>query len=133
MQTALIIAISLHVLAGVFWAGSSFALAHTGVSGAGRLFRPQMGAAVVAVLTGSYLWHALHEGGMGTMEYVLALGAVCAVVAAGVQGALGAGAVRKLAQSPDDAAARSRLALAQHIAGGLLAVTVICMASARYF
>jgi len=132
MQYALLIAISLHVLAGVFWAGTSFAIARTGGSGAEKLFRPQMGAAVIVVLSGGYLWHALHEGGIGTMEIVLGLGALCAIAAAGVQGAMGAGAARILARTPDDAAARSRIVAAQRIAGGLLAITVICMAGARY-
>lgn len=133
MQFALIIAISIHVLAGVFWAGTSFAIARSGGSGAEALFRPQMGAALLAVLSGGYLWHALHEGGIGTMEIVLGLGALCAIAAAGVQGAMGGGAVRILKQAPGDAAARSRIVSAQGIAGGLLAVTVICMAAARYF
>jgi hypothetical protein len=99
MQTTLIIVISLHVLAGVLWAGTSFTLARTGGAAAERLFRPQMGAAVIAVLTGGYLWHLLHEGGFGTTEKVLALGALCAVAAAGVQGAMGAAATRKLARA----------------------------------
>jgi len=132
MQTTLIIVISLHVLAGVFWAGTSFTLARTGGAAAERLFRPQMGAAVIAVLTGGYLWHLLHEGGFGKTELVLALGALCAVAAAGVQGAMGAAATRKLARAPGDPAARSRVVLAQRIAAGLLAVTVVSMVAARY-
>ena len=52
MQIALVIALSLHVLSSVFWAGSSFTLARTGGLGGEKLFRPQMGAALVAILTG---------------------------------------------------------------------------------
>ena len=52
MQIALIIALSLHILSAVFWAGTSFTLARTGGAGGEQLFRPQMGAAVIAVLTG---------------------------------------------------------------------------------
>src|SRR5258708_28817122 len=89
MQIALIIALSLHVLSSVFWAGSSFTLARTGGVGGELLFRPQMGAAVIAVLTGGYLGHLVHEGTFGTAEQILAVGAVAALVAAGGQGAIG--------------------------------------------
>jgi hypothetical protein len=53
---------SLHVLAGVFWAGTTFALARTGVERAAQLLRPQLGAAVVAVATGALLWFLFHRG-----------------------------------------------------------------------
>jgi uncharacterized membrane protein len=133
MQTALIIALSLHILSSVFWAGTSFALARTGGAGGEQLFRPQMGAAVVAVLTGGYLGHLAHAGSFGPTEQVLAVGALAARVAAGVQGAIGGGAVRSLrGGTADQAAARSRLATAQRIAAGLLAVTAVCMGAARY-
>jgi hypothetical protein len=133
MQLTLIIILSLHVLAAVFWAGTSFTLARTGGVGGERLFRPQMGAAVVAVLTGGYLWGELHRHMFGAPEQVLAVGVVCAFVAAGVQGAMVGGAIRKLSKAEiGEAAARSRIALAQRIAAGLLAVTLVCMAAARY-
>src|SRR5258708_11934038 len=82
MQIALIIALSLHVLSSVFWAGSSFTLARTGGVGGELLFRPQMGAAVIPVLTGGYLGHLVHEGTFGTAEQILAVGAVTALVTA---------------------------------------------------
>src|SRR5437016_3456522 len=94
MPILIIIVLSLHVLAAVFWAGTTFALARAG-AGAAPLFRPQMGAATVAVLSGGYLFYALHRGGFGRAEQVLAAGALCAVAAAGVQGALVGRAVRK--------------------------------------
>jgi uncharacterized membrane protein len=129
MQIALIIALSFHVLSSVFWAGSSFTLARTGGLGGELLFRPQMGAAVIAVLTGGYLGHLVHEGTFGTAEQILAVGAV----AAGVQGAIGGRAIRSLRNGTvDEAAARSRIATAQRIAAGLLAVTAVCMGAARY-
>jgi uncharacterized membrane protein len=133
MQTALIIALSLHILASVFWAGTSFTLARTGGAAGEQLFRPQMGAAVVAVLTGGYLGHLAHAGAFGTAEQVLAVGAFAALVAAGVQGAIGGRAIRSLrAGLADEAGARSRIATAQRIAAGLLAVTAVCMGAARY-
>ena len=38
MQIALIIALSLHILSSVFWAGTSFVLARTGASAANSFF-----------------------------------------------------------------------------------------------
>jgi uncharacterized membrane protein len=133
MQIALIIALSLHVLSSVFWAGSSFTLAQTGGLGGEKLFRPQMGAAVVAILTGAYLGHAVHEGSFGAAEKILAAGALAALIAAGVQGAIGGRAIRSLhSGTADEAGARSRIATAQRIAAILLAVTAVCMGAARY-
>ena len=48
MQVTLILTLVLHVLSGVFWAGTTFALARTGGNDAKQLFGPQMGAATVA-------------------------------------------------------------------------------------
>ena len=133
MQIALIIALSLHVLSSVFWAGTSFTLARTGGVGGEQLFRPQMGAAVIAVLTGAYLGHSVHEGTFGTSEKILAAGALAALVAAGVQGLIAGRAIRNLRSGmADETAARSRIATAQRIAAVLLAVTAVCMGAARY-
>lgn len=133
MQPIFVVAISLHVLAAMFWAGTSFTLARIGGVGGEQLFRPQMGAAAIAVLAGGYLWHVTHAGAFDTAERVLAFGALCAILAAGVQAAIGGRAIRDLRNgTADRARARQRIALAQRIAAGLLAVTVVCMVSARY-
>ena len=135
MQATLIIALVLHVLSGVFWAGSTFALARTGGNQADRFFRPQMGAATVAIVTGGVLGYLVHRGTPGIQEHLLGIGALCALLAAGVQGS-GARAVRELSASSSGAggafAANSRVATSQRIAAALLAVTVICMAAGRY-
>ena len=132
MQIVLVVALSLHVLSSVFWAGSSFTLARTGGAGGEQLFRPQMGAAVIAILTGAYLGHLVHAGAFGTAEQVLAAGAVAALIAAGVQAAIGDRAIRALhAGRVGEADARSRIATAQRVAAALLAVTAVCMAAAR--
>ena len=133
MQATLIVTLVLHVLSGVFWAGSTFALARTGGNQAERFFRPQMGAAAVAIVTGGVLGFLLHRGTPGIQEHLLGIGALCALLAAGVQGS-GARAIRQLsAAGADEAfAASNRVATSQRIAAGLLAVTVICMAAARY-
>ena len=132
MQIALIIALSLHILSSVFWAGTSFTLARTGGVGGELLFRPQMGAATIAVLSGGYLGHLAHAGSFGTAEQILAVGALAALVAAGVQGAIGGRAIRSLRSETDEAGARSHIATAQRIAAALLAVTAVCMGAARY-
>ena len=134
MQSILVVTLVLHVLSGVFWAGSTFTLARTGEAGAEKLFRPQMGAAAVAVLTGGVLWHLLHRGSPGTTEYILGVGALAAVVAAGIQSVWAGRAVRTLASAnqPEATRLRTRMAIAQRLAGALLAITVICMAAARY-
>jgi hypothetical protein len=116
MLLLIIILIGLHILAGVFWAGSTFAIVRSGGAGAATLFGPQMGAATVTVLAGAGLWGILHRGPPGPMEHTLALGAVCAVIAAGFQGA-----TRK--KNP---------LKGQRIAAGLLLIAVVCMAIARY-
>ncbi len=133
MPITLIITLSFHILSSVFWAGTSFALARTGGVGGEQLFRPQMGAAAVTVVTGLYLGHLAHAGAFGTAEQVLAVGALAALVAAGVQGAVGGRAIRRLRRGiTDESTARSRIAVAQRIAAMLLAVTAVCMGAARY-
>src|SRR5258708_1141999 len=89
MQTELIAAVAVHVLAAVFWAGTTFALARTGGAAVDRVFVPEMGAAAIAILSGGYLWKLTHGGGVfGQAEQVLAVGALCAIIALGVQGVL---------------------------------------------
>jgi F0F1-type ATP synthase membrane subunit c/vacuolar-type H+-ATPase subunit K len=81
----------------------------------------------------SCLWHELHAGAASTDEQVLGLGALCALVAAGVQGMLSGRAVSALRRGEaSEAEARSRIAIGQRIGAALLAVALICMAVARY-
>ena len=131
MQAMFITVLSLHLLAAVFWAGTTFTLAVTGGAGGERLFRLQMIAAAIAVIAGLYLWGVLHPEGKAGM--IFGLGGLCAIAAAGVQGAIGGRAIRELrngqlAQSD----ARARIAKAQAIAAILLALTIVFMAAARY-
>jgi len=132
MQMTLIVALVLHVLSGVFWAGTTFALARTGGNQADLFFRPQMAAAAVAVMTGGVLWFYLHHGPLGTPGHLLAIGALCAFLALGMQGMVGAPALRKLSALGESEALRHRAARNQRIAAVLLAITVTCMAAARY-
>jgi hypothetical protein len=134
MQDLLIVTLVLHVLTGVFWAGTTFTLALTVGTHADRLFRSQMGAAVVVLLTGGLLWHLVHDGTFGTAEQLLAVGAICAIAAAGVQGMSTGPVLRKRATGggAELPSLRARMVTGQRVAAGLLAVTVICMAAARY-
>jgi hypothetical protein len=133
MSILVIMAFSLHALAAVFWAGATFVLARNPDFGAEKWLRPQMIAALIVVLTGAYLWHLLHEGGFGPMEGVLAFGALSAIAAAGVQGALVGGSIRRLRNGVlSKSEALGRIALAERIAAGLIAMTIVCMVSSRY-
>jgi len=129
MVSVLAIAISIHVLATVFWAGSAIVIARNDGAGAEQLFRPQMAAAVIAIISGGYLWNALHEGSFGAMEKSLGLGAICAVLALAAQILLtGSGLRRDITEK----IARRRSLFANRIVAVLLAIATIAMAAARY-
>jgi hypothetical protein len=132
MQSLLIGLIALHVLPGVFWAGSSFVLARTAAAGVERFAYPQLAAAAVTILAGMGLWKLTHAGVFATSEKILATGVACALAAAVLQ-AIALPVVRRLRSAVGDAERdRTKSALSQRLAAGLLAVTIICMATARY-
>jgi hypothetical protein len=134
MRIILIVALVLHVLSGVFWAGTTFALARTAGNQAALFFRAQMGAAAIAVVTGGVLRFYLHHGPLGTPGHLLAIGALCAFLALGVQGMMVASALQKLPAPAESEGSRlrHRVATGQRIAAALLMITVTCMAAARY-
>lgn len=117
MRILVMALISLHALAGVFWAGSTLALTHTSSSHkiTPELFRAQMSAAVLAIAAGAALWGIVIRGARGPMVDTLALGALCAIVAAGAQGAM-----------------RKSPVMAQRIAAVFLSITVVCMVISPY-
>ena len=131
MQFALAIAASLHVLSAVFWAGSNFAAARPSIPGE-RLFFPQMGAALVAILSGGYLWSTLHAGSEGPMERALEIGAISAIFALLVQLVLAGPVVLRLRGAEAPQPPSSRVKLSNRLASLLLALAAICMAAARY-
>ena len=132
MQITLPLTLALHLLASVFWAGSTFTLARTAAASADRLFWPQIVAAAGAIVTGGYPWYLLHSS-FGTQEQVLALGALCAILAVGAQVALCGPALQQLKPAEHKGGQlQARVTLGQRTAASLLALTVICMAVARY-
>lgn len=133
MQIPVILTLSVHVLSAFFWMGTTMSIGRSGGFGFDRLFRPQMGAAIVALLTGGYLWSLLHTGGFGTWEMCLTVGIGCAVIAAGIQG-VGVGPVISKFKSGALAApdAQKQAARLHGIAGLFLAVTLIAMVIGRY-
>jgi len=134
MPSSLALVVSLHILAAVFWAGSTFAVARSGGNGAVKLFFPQMGAAIVAILAGGYLWHQLHSNGFGPFEQRLAIGAGAALTALLVQ-VVGAGPVvgRLRRSGTEGAPVPARVVVAYRIAAVLLAIATLAMAAARYW
>lgn len=106
--------LSVHALSGVFWVGSTLALTHSYFELTPKLFRAQMLAAALTVLAGLALWGIVIRGAQSPMSDTLALGALLALIAAGVQGAMRRSPVR-----------------AQRIAALLLSATVVCMVIAR--
>ncbi|MFC4765003.1 hypothetical protein [Dyella koreensis] len=133
MQQVLMLVLSLHILSTIFWAGSTFTLARLGGTGAERLFRPQMIAATVAILSGGTMGHLVHSGALGRGELLLVAGALCSVLALLVQGFLVGPILKRLQpDNPDEAIARSRATRAHRMAAVLLALAAVLMATARY-
>lgn len=126
-----IILVALHAMSGVFWAGSTGAMANLNGAMAERLFPFQMGAAGAAILAGILLF-ALYRGYSGsTSDWILITGILAAIVAGGAQLALIGPARRQLATGGE--VARARMALGNRIAAGLLMLTVVTMVIAKYF
>lgn len=129
MPIPLLIVLGLHMAGALFWLLTSLVLGFNGNPAASKvMFRAQMVAATVAVFSGGGLWSWLHPGAFGRPEIMLAIGAVLAIAAAGVQGALVGGSVRRL---PDPVAERKVL-LGQRIGSGLLVVTLALMLAAGH-
>lgn len=124
-----VLLISLHVLSGVFWAGSALTIARAGSPAtlSRRLVGPQMGSAIVAIATGGYLGHALHAADRSFGFGVLAAGAGCALLAFVLQ------IVSTFAYKPvDDGRTQKPAAAMQVVAAAMLVLSVLAMASFRY-
>lgn len=159
----IVLARAIHVIAGVAWAGATFMLASVimpiamrhGAEGAGRWMGlvarraglSSMVAALLTVLSGIYLFAALHSQDASTGGFVLKTGALAAILSIGVGILLGRPAgieLGRLQQTlvpgavPDEAvlrrvdALRRRQVLGARLAAGLLGIAVLAMATFRY-
>ena len=110
-----------------------FALARDPMIGDLMLGRTQAGAASVTMLVGIVLWGINHSPAPGPQEWVLGVGAICAIVAAVVQRGVAWSARRRLAQGEGGEATDLRRAtISQRIAALLLVVAVSAMVIWRY-
>jgi hypothetical protein len=133
MQWPVLIAVNLHVLSTIAWAGATFFLARTSAAEIQRFILPEIGAAIVGAGSGYWLWMLIHEGPFGTAERVLAAGGIAALLALLVQIITGTPVLRRKAMAPDGLSNTIKAAaLGQRIAAGLLAFTALTMASARF-
>jgi hypothetical protein len=133
MPPVLIALLSLHILSTLFWLLSSFILARASGAGSEKMFRWQMLAATLAVFSGGGLWSMFHRGLFGPPEMVLAGGALLAIVAAGVQGAMVGGPIRRLKSGAlTQAEAFAKITKGQRLSAGLLAVTLLAMVGAPH-
>lgn len=130
MQWIVIALIVLHVVTGVFWAGSSFVLARTGGVLAEKLAFSQFRAGFATLCMGMATWFLALRGVPPTPGlHVLGVGAACAVLALIVQAtALPAVKTLKAAQG-DPSSQRRRVAISQRVAAVFLFLAVLAMAS----
>jgi uncharacterized membrane protein len=159
----IVLARAVHVTAGVTWAGATFMLASAimpiavrhGTEGAGRWMGlvarraglSSMIAALLTVLSGIYLFAALHSQDASTSGLVLKTGALAAILSIGVGVLLGRPAGIELGRlqqtlAPGTTPAedtlrridvlRRRQVLGARLAAGLLGIAVLAMATFRY-
>lgn len=131
----LMVTLTVHVLAGVFWAGSTSAMANLGSADAVRLFPFQMGSAALTILAGLVLWYFQLGARFRTHEQILLVGIAAAILAAAIQGNI-IGRARRNSSATASAEGTlivGRVTLANRIAAGLLIVTVACMMIARFY
>lgn len=122
MQLSIAIAMALHVLTTIFWAGSTFVIARVDIDSR-KLFGPQMGAAAFAVLSGGYLMHLFHSNAPGRADFILMFGAGAALLALALQ---------IIAFFKLRGASSGRILWLHRPAAGLLAIAAICMAAFRF-
>jgi uncharacterized membrane protein len=159
----IVLARAIHVMAGVAWAGGAFMLAGAvvplsmqhGAEGAGRwlgLVAQRAGrasgiAALLTVLSGIYLFAALHPHDASVSGFVLKTGALAALLALAVGFLAARPAGQRIAKlqetqssgtppSPEAlreiASLRRRAALSARVTAGLLALAVLAMGVFRY-
>jgi hypothetical protein len=130
MQWIVIVLIVLHVVTGVFWAGSSFVLARTGGLLVEKLAFPQFGAGIATLCMGLATWLLALRGLPPTPGFhVLGIGAACAVLALIVQ-ATALPTVKTLKGAQADSLPQwRRVVISQRVAAVFLLLAVLAMAS----
>jgi len=132
------ILITLHAVPGVFWAGSTFAIARSPLTVSDRMLgRAQAVAAGVTILAGMILWGIRHAHAPGPKEWILTVGVLCAVAAIVIQHAIAWPAYGRLSRMTDIQSAeatdeRRSVVVGQRVSAALLVVTVIAMVTWRY-
>ncbi|WP_394782099.1 hypothetical protein [Undibacterium sp.] len=132
MQYAIVLAICLHVLSAIFWAGSTMYVSASGNSPGMPLFLRQMLAAAIAVLSGTFLWHTVHGAVFQATERVLAVGGVCALLALVIQAGIAGPAIRKMGKAAEVEKLQARTLASFRFASLLLVVTAFAMAASKY-
>ncbi|HEX7012697.1 MAG TPA: hypothetical protein VF161_08120 [Steroidobacteraceae bacterium] len=154
--TVILLARAIHVVGGVVWAGAAIimglavmpVLLQHAEEGAGRwlgMIGMRVGilsgiSALLTIISGMYLFHALHANDGSVGKIVLASGAMAAILAlvVGIAFARPAGVkLMKLQQSgsPDPAsiaALRTRTLISARLVVGLMTLSVLAMALFRY-
>ena len=161
-MSLVIIARAVHVLSGVIWAGFAIIVGlvlvgvpagetpqsarHARRSMVSRGLRIVAPAAVLTLLSGAYLFSALHGSGGSPGEIALLLGAVSAVLSL-IVGAVGNGLPERRLAKLDETAARTRLSpemsaevavldrravFSARVTAALPIVSVLAMGVARY-
>ncbi|MDB5973704.1 MAG: putative rane protein [Nevskia sp.] len=159
----IVLARAVHVLSGVAWAGATFVmagvvvplLARHGAEGAGRWLgmvgrragRASMVAALLTIVSGGYLFSALHPHDTSASGLVLKSGAVAALLSLAVGllivRPIGLSLARLQEPRPEGtppgadvlqrmATLRQRVAIGSRVAAGLLGASVLAMAVFRY-
>lgn len=133
MQYVYIVTIALHVMAGVYWAGITIAIARHPEIRVEKTYPTQIGSGTMAVLTGGLLWYFFHGAYFGRTEQVLAIGILSAFAALAVLLFMVGPARQRLADADSDKEEQLRrhMARGEGIAARLLVVTVLCMAVSR--
>ncbi|MDB5978765.1 MAG: hypothetical protein JWR07_5525 [Nevskia sp.] len=159
----IVLARAVHVLSGVAWAGATFimagvvapVLARHAAEGAGRWLglvarraaRVSLIAALLTIVSGTYLFATLHHHDSSASARVLAAGAVAALLSLAVGLLIGrpaglamlklqAGGAEGAPPSPETqqriAALRLRAMISGRVTAGLLGAAVLAMAVFRY-
>lgn len=131
MQTLLMILLALHVVSTIFWAGTTIVVARFANDAAGRLMRPQWSAAVVAIITGGWLGHTVHNA-IGPVEKVLMVGVASGLVAFTVQTTLFVRRLRVQRIEGADVAIGADYIKWQRISGFFLMIAALLMGASKY-